>query len=230
MGAHVFDADGVHSVDMNRCVMCMECVTYCPTGALECKSRAYTPQELFEIVAADKDYYESSGGGVTVSGGEPMLSVDFLEEFLPKLKAQGIHVALDTAGVIAEKQYEKIDKWVDLYLYDLKGFNDENHIKYVGSSNKQVLSNLKWLSDNGAKIMCRIPLMKGINDSLEDAREYAALLSTLKGIVSVKLLPYHNYGINKAASIGREMIEFEQPDNINQITEIYLQYNIELEA
>ncbi len=219
-GAHVFEANA-HTIDMHKCVLCMECVTYCPTEALECKSKTYTPEELFETVYADKDYYKSSGGGVTVSGGEPMLQSDFLSEFLPKLKEQGIHVAVDTAGVIPYEHYEKINPYVDLYLYDLKGFDNEMHKKYVGSSNVRVLENIKRLSDDGKRIMCRLPLIKGVNDSLEDAKKYAQLLSSLKGVVSVKLLPYHNYGINKAASVGMNMTEFEPPCNIEEIQTIY---------
>ncbi len=228
-GAHIFDSNGNHKIDMDKCVLCMECVTYCPTDALECKSKTYTADELLKIVASDIDYYKNSGGGVTMSGGEAMLQIDFLEEFLLKAKAQGIHTAIDTAGAVAREYFERINPFVDLYLYDLKGYSDETHKKYVGSSNELVISNLKWLSDNGAKIMCRLPIIKGVNDGLLAAEEYAKLLSTLKGVKSVKLIPYHNYGINKAYSIGKEMVEFEEPDNIEEIANVYRKYGIKSE-
>lgn len=227
---HIFTENQIHEVKRDLCNRCGECVIYCPAEAIQLKSSKYNPEDLVKLALRDKQYYDNSGGGVTLSGGEPMIHTDFVLEIFRELKLQGIHTAIDTAACVSYKEFEKVLPFTDLFLIDMKSMDSEIHKKYTGVKNELILSNIKALSKDGAKIMIRIPIIKGVNDSIENARQAAHFLSGLSNILGIKLMPYHTYGIEKGKSIGIEMPEFEAPDNLPELIAQYHQFDLNVKV
>ena len=147
-------------------------------------------------IIKDQVFYEESGGGVTFSGGEPMLYKDFLNEVLKACKTRGINTAIDTSGEVSFESFDKIKDNVDLFLYDIKMMDTKRHKKYTGVGNELILENLKRLSDSGANIFVRMPIIAGINDDDLNIDESVTYLSKLN-IIEVNLLPYHKMGMDK---------------------------------
>jgi len=229
-GVHTFDKDGRHHVQADLCVRCGRCVTYCPTEALQYKNKDYTAEELVTITLKDKAYYESSGGGVTVSGGEPMLQADFIAELFIALKEHGIHTAVDTAANVPFAEFKKVMPYTDLFLVDIKAMDPNIHKMYTGVKNDLILNNIESLSQAGKEMMIRMPILKGVNDDHNNIRKAAEFLSRQKCIRSVQLLPYHNYGIDKGASVGIERKEFEPPQNLNELVKEFSIFGINAEV
>ena len=197
----------------DRCTLCRKCTLYCPVDA-----RKVCGKEFSEIIK-DKSYYENSGGGVTFSGGECMLQIDFLCEILKKCKENGLHTAVDTAGHVPFDSFEKIFPYTDLFLYDIKIFDREKHKKYVGAHNDLILENLKKLFKANAKIWIRIPIIPTVNDSIEEMKKIKDFLKTTGMPEKIELLPYHAMGENKYFALGKEYTVFAAPD-INKMTEL----------
>ena len=202
-----------------NCTLCGKCTFYCPVDARKVCGKEYTVDEVFGEIIKDKAYYENSGGGVTFSGGECMLQIDFLLEILKKCKENGIHTAIDTAGNISFGSFEKILPYTDLFLYDIKIINSEKHKKYTGVSNELILENLKKLFVSNAKMWIRIPVIADVNDSVEDMLKIKAFLDQCGKPEKVELLPYHAMGENKYASIGRD-VQYFVPPNSNKLNEL----------
>ncbi|MGI6315409.1 MAG: glycyl-radical enzyme activating protein [Christensenellales bacterium] len=194
------------------CRLCGKCAIYCPADARKICGREYTVNEVFGEVVKDRAYYDNSGGGVTFSGGESMLQIDFLEEILKKCKENGIHTAADTAGHVPYGYFERILPYTDLFLYDIKCIDGEKHRQYTGADNQRILDNLEKLFRAGAKIWIRIPVIAEVNDSPEEMEGIKALLSAYGRPEKIELLPYHAMGENKYAAIGREARTFRAPD------------------
>ena len=194
-----------------KCTLCGRCGLFCPTDARKVCGRDYTVEEVLTEVMKDTGFYDNSGGGVTFSGGECMLQIDFLLEILKKCKENGIHTAVDTAGHIPFKNFEKILPYTDLFLYDIKLFDSLNHKKYVGVANELILENLKKLFAAGAKIWVRIPIIPGINDRIEDMQQFREFLLDCGKPEKVELLPYHAMGENKYRAIQKESHSFTVP-------------------
>ncbi len=191
-----------------KCNFCGRCALFCPNDAREICGREYTSQEIFREVVKDKPLYENSGGGVTFSGGECMLAIDFLEEILKKCKSEGIHTAVDTAGHVPFDYFERILPYTDLFLYDIKIADSKKHERYVGVGNELIISNIKRLISLGAKVIVRVPIIAGINDTIE---EVSAIAKIAKGAEKIELLPYHAMGEHKYSSLGREVERFSAP-------------------
>lgn len=197
---------------LSSCEFCGKCEILCPNDARKVCGKEYTPEEVLKEVIKDKTFYETSNGGVTFSGGECMLQADFLCETLKLCKENGIHTAIDTAGCVSWEHFEKIMPYADLFLYDVKCFDEQKHKEYTGVSNKLILENLKKISDTGDKeIIIRIPVIHGVND---DEKEMGMIAEFLKGIryTSVDLLPYHKMGEHKYDALDMAYTEFEVPD------------------
>ena len=195
---------------LQSCDFCGKCELYCPAEARKICGREYTSDEVLAEVIKDKAFYENSGGGVTFSGGECMLQLDFLCEILKKCKAAGIHTAVDTAGNVQWESFEKILPFTDLFLYDIKAFGAELHRKGTGVSNELILENLKNLSGR-ADIIVRIPVIGGYNDNDEEIRQIADFLKQIK-IIKAELLPYHAMGEHKYTALGRNTESFNVPN------------------
>ena len=206
-----------------NCTLCGKCSFYCPVDARKVCGKEYTADQVFAEVIKDKAYYDNSGGGVTFSGGECMLQIDFLSEILKKCKENGIHTAVDTAGHIPFESFEKILPNTDLFLYDIKCFDSEKHKKYVGAGNELILENLKKLFQAGAKIWIRVPVISDINDSIEEMMQIKAFSEQCGHPEKIELLPYHTMGENKYAAIGQESQRFTPPynDMLNKLKAVF---------
>jgi pyruvate formate lyase activating enzyme len=204
---------------LEQCELCGKCTLYCPVDARKVCGKEHTVDEVLKEVLKDQAFYETSGGGVTFSGGECMLQIDFLAEILKKCKENGIHTAVDTAGHIPFESFEKILPYTDLFLYDVKMFDNENHKKYVGVGNDLILENLKKLFKAGAKIWVRIPVIAEVNDSVEEMQKIKCFLDSCGAPEKVDLLPYHAMGENKYIATGKNAQYFNPPDN-NKLHEL----------
>lgn len=181
-----------------RCKYCQNRDTWDPTLGKE-----YTVQELVDKIVRYKNYFDASGGGVTVSGGEPLLQANFLIELFTELKKIGISTAIDTSGnfPITDK-IKKVIELTDLFLLDIKCVNDEICKDLVGHSNKLELEFAKYLSDNNKKIWIRQVLVPGYTDKEEDLKKLKEFLSELKTVEKIDILPYHNLGKYKWENLG----------------------------
>jgi pyruvate formate lyase activating enzyme len=158
-------------------------------------------------------YYKKSGGGVTFSGGECMLQIDFLEEILKKCRAAGIHTAVDTAGHVPFRFFERILPYTDLFLYDFKCFDGDRHKEYTGVDNALILENLARLLELGHPLWVRIPVIPEVNGRVEEMERIRAFLTSHGRPENVELLPYHAMGEYKYAAIGREVRVFTAPSD-----------------
>lgn len=207
---------------LEQCELCGKCTLYCPVDARKVCGKEHTVDEVLKEVLKDQAFYETSGGGVTFSGGECMLQIDFLAEILKKCKENGIHTAVDTAGHIPFESFEKILPYTDLFLYDIKIFDSQKHKQYVGVGNELILENLKKLFERKAKLWIRIPIIPDVNDSIEEIQKIKDFLKTIGTAEKIELLPYHAMGENKYRAIGKEPQIFKTPDaeNMKRLKEI----------
>ena len=187
-----------------KCNGCGTCAIECPANALELSGKPYSVKELLAEVEKDSTFYQTSEGGVTVSGGECTMQSGFLLSFLKKCKENYFHVTLDTCGFVEWEIFKKIIKYVDLVLFDIKIMDEEKHIKYTGKSNKLILENLHQLSRIGTPVIIRIPLIPGFNDSKKEIRAIADMVSKLKNITEINILPYHRLGESKHTRLGKD--------------------------
>jgi len=200
-------------VNPDSCILCGKCELFCLTDARKICGKEYTVDEVFNEIIKDKTYYDNSGGGVTFSGGECMLQIDFLCNILKKCKENGIHTAVDTAGHIPFESFEKILPYTDLFLYDIKVFDAQMHKKYVGVDNKLILENLKKLFKAKAKIWIRIPVVSGVNDNINEIRSIKDYIYSVGLPKKVELLPYHSMGENKYHALNKIPVNFFPPSD-----------------
>jgi pyruvate formate lyase activating enzyme len=211
------------AVYKNKCVACGECrradfkIEDCLGEAQVVYGVERTAEELLPALLEDRPFYESSGGGVTFSGGECMLQIDFLEELLIACKKSGIHTAVDTAGHVPWESFERILPHTDLFLYDIKCFDIKKHKHYTGAANKLVLENLKKLLSRAKSVWVRIPVIPTVNDTVEEMRQIKNFLEQHGTPARVELLPYHAMGEHKYDAIGRAAQPFSTPskDSMN---------------
>jgi pyruvate formate lyase activating enzyme len=161
-----------------------------------------TVEELLPALLEDRDFYENSGGGVTLSGGECLMQADFCAELLKKLKENGIHTAVDTCGFVSKESLNKVIPYTDVFLYDMKAYDADVHKKCTGQSNEIILENLKYLDSINKDVEIRIPYVPDYND--EQIEKIANFLATLKNITKIRVLAYHNYAGSKYASLNME--------------------------
>ena len=163
------------------------------------------------MIIRDKAFYDASDGGVTFSGGECMLQIDFLEEILKECKKNGIHTAVDTAGHVVFEYFERILPYTDLFLYDVKCYDSDKHRQYTGASNELILSNLGRLLKMGIAIWVRIPIIPTVNDSEEEMLNIKKFIISCGSPEKIELLPYHAMGEHKYAAIGKQAQTFSVP-------------------
>lgn len=181
----------------------LDWVAQCPTGALSIKGNYMTTEQAFEEVVRDQAFFEESGGGVTVSGGEPFAQSDFLLSFLKHCKKNGIHTAVETTGYVKYEVLREIAEYTDCFLYDIKTMDSEIHKKWTGVGNEKILSNLQRISKMNKDIIVRTPLIPGVNDKIEDIKNIMKFLKECR-IDNYNILPFHQYGSKKYSSIGVE--------------------------
>jgi len=200
-GAHKIGEHG-HSFDRSLCIGCGKCSEVCLGNALTFYGKKMTVDELLPLLLEDKEFYETSGGGVTVSGGECLCQADFCAELLKKLKENGIHTAVDTCGFVSQNTLDKVIPYTDIFLYDVKAVDEAVHIKCTGQPNRQILKNLKYIDSCNKPIEVRIPFVPEYNANEID--KIGELLATLKNLTKVRVLPYHNYAGSKYKSLDME--------------------------
>ena len=224
-GAHKISEAG-HSFIRERCVACGKCEEVCLGGALTLFGKEIDVEEAYRIATEDELFYREEGG-VTVSGGEPMLYADFLKELFTKLKEKGIHTAVDTCGNVPWESYAKLLSVTDLFLFDIKHIDPEAHKKLTGADNRRILENLVKLSDVGAKIEIRMPLVPGCNDDAETLNGLGAFLKEVN-ITKMRVLPYHSMARSKYAALGMHdtMPDVPSPTDaeLNQAIDILKNY------
>jgi pyruvate formate lyase activating enzyme len=201
-GCHTME-DGRRCYDRTFCVACGECTFVCPSEALAFVGKNDTVQEVLEVVARDAPFFKNSGGGITCSGGEPMLQIDFLQGLLSGARTLGLHTAVDTAGNVPFRFFQRVFPVTDLFLYDIKCIDDDTHIKATGTSNRLILENIKRLSEAGAAVWVRIPVVPGVSNTVDNMVRTADLLQALHGIERVELLNFHRLGGGKYESLGK---------------------------
>jgi pyruvate formate lyase activating enzyme len=190
------------AIDKAKCDCCGDCAGACPSEALKLVGKEMTVTQVLKVIEKDRAFYDQSGGGATLSGGEPLSQPDFSLSLLKAFKERGIHTAVDTCGHVDSKVLMRIREYVDLFLYDLKLVNEEKHEKFTGVSNKLILGNLKSLSGCGQKTIVRLPLVPGINDDEKDIREVGEFVSSLGGVKEINVLPYHKGGVEKSRRLN----------------------------
>lgn len=200
-GAHKI-TDSVHRFDRTACRACGKCETLCINGALKLYGQTVTVEELLPVLMQDKAFYDNSGGGVTLSGGECLLQASFCGVLLKALKQNGIHTAVDTCGDVPREAIDAVLAYTDIFLYDIKALDERLHLRCTGHSNRQILENLHYLADKNVPVEIRYPFVPGYNDG--EAEEIAAFLAQFSNITKVRVLPYHNYAGSKYAALGLE--------------------------
>ena len=215
------------------CTLCGRCCEICPTNAMEMVGKDVTVAEIMKEIEKDKMFYDQSGGGVTFSGGEPLLQPDLLILLLTACKNMGIHTALDTCGYTRWENMEIVAGKVDLFLYDLKHLDNEAHKKYTGVPNTLILDNLKKLARIHRNIWIRVPVIPGINDGEENIRKMGEFIGSLM-IKKVFLLPYHDIAAGKYELLGKPyLLKGIKPPGEEKMYELkkkFIPYGIEVKV
>lgn len=199
-GAHAVTATE-HLFHRTRCIGCMACASVCPTGALEVSGRPYTGEELLRAIRRDAVFYGDTGG-VTFSGGEPTVHTAELLPLMRRLKAAGIHTAVETCGYAPREAVEQLIPVTDLFLWDVKDTDDARHRANTGVSHQPILENLRLADERGATTILRCILLRGINLNEAHLRQVTALYHSLRHCAGVELIPYHTYGATKREQLG----------------------------
>lgn len=192
-------------IDRTACTHCGECAKRCPTGAIEQSGRHMTAAEVLAIVVEDAEFHFRSGGGMTVSGGEPLVQADFTAALLEGCRRRLIHTAVETSGHGPWSDLEKMARHADLILYDIKCMDPDSHRAVTGISNEIILRNLRRLSDRfpDTPVTVRTPVIPGVNDSAAEIQEIARFVKGIETVNAYRLLPFHRLGLAKYTGLGR---------------------------
>jgi len=194
--------DGDHSVEFAKCVHCGACVDACDHEGLRIVGKEMCADDVMKEVLADVDFYRHSGGGMTLSGGEPLFQPKFARELLARGRESGIHTCVETSGFVAQPILREILPLIDIVLFDYKVTDDQLHRELTGGSNERVLYNLDLAYRMKAQIILRCPLIPGVNDADDHLRGIAALSAKYPELLGVEVIPYHGMGLDKARSVG----------------------------
>jgi len=202
-GVHTFTSDG-HFIDRSKCTACGRCVDACLTSALEIKGTEMSASDVLKEVLKDKKFFDNSGGGITISGGEPFFQYDFMIKLLKKCVDAGIQTCVETCGLADETDFRKALKYIDVLLFDYKVTDPQLHKKLTGHSNKLILKNLDSAYNAGKKIYLRSPLVPGYNVDETHFDGIAKLSRKYPDLAGIEIMPYHNMGESKAQRSGIE--------------------------
>ncbi|MCX6305034.1 MAG: glycyl-radical enzyme activating protein [Bacteroidetes bacterium] len=223
-------AEGIRT-DRDLCTLCARCADVCPTKAIEMSGKSMPVSEIIEIIEKERPFFDQSGGGVTFSGGEPLVHSKMLIELLDACGERGIHRAVDTAGHINSATLMEVARRTDLFLYDLKMMDPILHEKWTGVTNDLVLRNLRMLCEAGSPVIIRIPLIAEVNDAPENIRQTAEFIASLAGEPKeVHLIPYHAIAQHKYAKLGKNeaFVRLEEPGrkSLERIAGFFAEYGI----
>lgn len=204
-------------VDHSTCKQCLECVAICPTNALETAGKSMTVDELLDVVERDGGFHHRSGGGITVSGGEPLTQATFVSALFQECRKRLIHTAVETTGFGRWEQFYTTVEFANVVLYDIKSMNSSKHKEYTGVPNDLILQNLKQLSYSKPQlpIIIRTPVIPGFNDSEKDITEIVTFIKTLPSVTDYQLLPFHRLGLSKYDSLGKTC-DYNNTPNIDE--------------
>lgn len=225
---------GLHEIDREvDCIGCRKCEESCVKSAINIVGENKTISELLEIIEEDRTFYEMSGGGVTLGGGEVLMQPEAALSLLMACKNVGINTAIETSGYTKTENILKIAEFTDLFLFDIKHINSDEHFKWTGVRNEQILENLKNLLQNKFNVQIRMPLLKGVNDSEEaitKAMEFLLPYKDYKNFKGIDLLPYHKMGVNKYNQLGIEYPVYGDPslseEDLNRIENYIKRYEM----
>ena len=206
-GVHVM-ADSRHEIRREvECVGCRACEKACTQTALSISGEYRTISEIMEVIEEDRPFYQSSGGGVTLGGGEVLMQPEAAVNLLTTCKERGINTAIETCGYARAEVVRRAAEVTDLFLFDVKHMNSDRHYQLTGVRNELILENLRWLLENRCNVKVRVPLLRGVNDSESDIEAMVRFLAPYKdhrNCKGIDRLPYHKMGVNKYAQLGRE--------------------------
>ena len=198
-GAHLID-DSKHIFNHEKCIACGKCESECFNDALKLYGKEMTVDELLPHLLEDREFFENSGGGVTLSGGECLLQADFCAELLKQIKNRSINTAVDTCGYVPKEAFEKVIPYTDTFLYDIKAIDEDVHKKCTGYSNKLILDNLKYIDSCNKNIEIRIHYVPDFNSG--EMEKISEFLKDIKNVKKVRVVPYHNYSGSKYSALG----------------------------
>ena len=208
--------NGKHIFLRENCTLCEKCLNTCPTNSFEIAGQDMTAEKIAAEVLKDAIFMKNSGGGVTFSGGEPLMQVDLCVEISKILKSKGINIAIDTCGAVPRSAIDKILPFADTFLFDIKAIDENVHIACTGVSNKQILENIRYVDSLGVPMEIRYPYVPGMNSG--EAEKIACFVKELKHVTCVRVLAYHNYAERKYECLGRS---YPLPDvSVPQKTEL----------
>jgi pyruvate formate lyase activating enzyme len=202
--AHIMGEQG-HQIIRNHCSVCGACVQECPSGALELVGREAQVDEVMHVVARDEPFYGTSGGGMTLSGGEPTMQFDFCVSLCEAAKSRGIHCCVETCGYWERPDIGRLAGVVDLFLFDIKETDPVRHREFTGVTNEPIFRNLRALHDMGAAIILRVPVVPGLNDRPDHWKAIDELALRLPNLCGVQKMPYHPMGLSKLARFGFDL-------------------------
>ncbi|MDX1284074.1 MAG: glycyl-radical enzyme activating protein [Draconibacterium sp.] len=207
-------------VDFDDCNGCRKCVEVCPSEALKVYGIKTTTEDVLETVKRDSDFYKNTGGGLTLSGGEPLYQFDFALDLLIKAKKENIHTCIETSGYVSMERMKQVIPFTDLFLFDYKMTNDSQHQYYTGVSNEKILENLDMILEKGAQVVLRCIVIPGVNDNREHFKAIADL-SKHKNIQQVEIMPYHEYGKHKYEQLGMKAFEFSVKTTDKELAQLW---------
>ena len=215
VGIHTISKELKHEVEHSiDCICCRKCEDICTESALSIVGTLKTVSEIMKIIEEDHEFYNVSGGGVTLGGGEVLMQPEFAANLLMACKQEGINTAIETCGYTKLESILKVAKFTDLFLFDIKHIDPERHYQLTGVSNEQILKNLKELLHLRYNVKIRMPLLKGINDNQDEIERVIAFLMPFrdyKNFKGIDLLPYHKLGVNKYLQLNKEYPIKEDP-------------------
>ncbi len=203
---------GQHRVDFDKCIACGACVEACAYDALALSGRTITAEDVIQEVMKDKRYYDTSGGGITVSGGEPLLQAEFTLALLKAAKEQNLHTCIETCGRVEEEALREAARLTDIFLYDYKATDPAAHQVLTGAGSRRILNNLDMLYKLGAAIILRCPIIPGCNTETAHYDGIIALLERYPNIPRAELMAYHRMGTGKYKQLGKPYTLSHLPD------------------
>ena len=203
-GCHVLN--GKHLFERNNCIQCQKCVSACPSEALSIVGKVLSVDEVYLELAKDKQFYDASGGGITVSGGEPLFQSGFTAALLEKCKKNGIHTAIETSGFASEDSFKKVIKYCDLVLFDIKETDPDRHLSLTGMPLSPIMKNLFYLNEIGVPFILRVPIIPTVNDRKEHLLKVRDLSKSLANCLEAQIMPYHSFGEYKYSCLGKEYV------------------------
>ena len=198
----ISETNGVYATRPDVCTRCGTCADACAAEARELLGHEMTVEEVMREVERDSPFYMESGGGVTFSGGEPLLQHRFLQMLLRGCAERGLHAVVDTSGHAAPDVLYRIAEFTDLFLYDLKSVDEDVHRRFTGVSGALIRGNLQRLASWGKKVVIRMPIVPGVNDRLSSIEAAGRFIASLGNVVRIQLLPYHAIGVDKYGRLG----------------------------